>query len=224
MAELARLPPGVVLDAGAYYGLVSGAAYRMGWKVEALDYVPVPNFSGLCAPERGIDIKICNLCTDALPYADNSLDAIFFLETLEHLHHSIVPILEGFFRCLRPGGRLILSTPNPAALSKLVRLVQGVNNEPFLDVFLKDDAYVEGGKVFYQSNRESRVWTWKEVESVLEKVGFQVASSYFYANTVNTEAALKPRARAALLRWANPLVRRVPLLGGGTFVIGEKPF
>lgn len=46
-----------------------------------------------------------------LPFADNSVDNIFMIEVLEHVHNDI-EILSEANRILKPGGRLILSVPN----------------------------------------------------------------------------------------------------------------
>jgi SAM-dependent methyltransferase len=48
-----------------------------------------------------------------LPFADGSFDVVTSFETLEHLHERTAFVGE-LHRVLRPGGRLILSTPNAA--------------------------------------------------------------------------------------------------------------
>lgn len=52
----------------------------------------------------------------ALPYADNHFDKIVSFETIEHTT-SYKEMLKEFYRTLKPGGLLILSTPNAAITS-----------------------------------------------------------------------------------------------------------
>lgn len=52
-----------------------------------------------------------------LPFPDSSFDAVTAVELIEHLpHDQNVQLLKEAGRTLRPGGRLILSTPNYASL------------------------------------------------------------------------------------------------------------
>jgi SAM-dependent methyltransferase len=68
-----------------------------------------------------------NLEVDAFPYEDASLDCVIFCEILEHLllnpDHAVAEIR----RVLRPGGWMIISTPNVTRLANAVRLLRGKN-------------------------------------------------------------------------------------------------
>jgi SAM-dependent methyltransferase len=58
----------------------------------------------------------------ALPFAAGVFDSVYAGEVLEHLWDPYRAVGE-MARVLRPGGRLILDTPNPLALERLVRWV-----------------------------------------------------------------------------------------------------
>jgi len=67
---------------------------------------------------QGVDIKSCKSISDFkkgdscnLPFDDNSFDVVVSLETLEHVS-DLDNTLDEIKRVLKPGGFLILSTPN----------------------------------------------------------------------------------------------------------------
>ena len=62
----------------------------------------------------------------------NSFDCIIFLETLEHLNRWPEHVLEDIRKLLKPGGCLLLSTPNLVRLSNRIRMLFGrPPNNPF---------------------------------------------------------------------------------------------
>lgn len=58
-------------------------------------------------PERKPDI-VCDVCD--MPFPDNSFDAVFLIEVLEHVHNPPKALNE-IYRVLKPGGKLIFSVP-----------------------------------------------------------------------------------------------------------------
>jgi SAM-dependent methyltransferase len=58
-----------------------------------------------------------------MPLADASVDAAFLVEVVEHVDDVYLkPILQEVRRVLKPGGRLVISTPNREDLSQSMRL------------------------------------------------------------------------------------------------------
>jgi 2-polyprenyl-3-methyl-5-hydroxy-6-metoxy-1,4-benzoquinol methylase len=223
LPELFAMPAGKLLDVGAHIGFIAGCAWRNGWKASAVDLYPIPNFSSLAIPEREIDFSVCNVAVDVLPFSTGEFDAVLLTEVLEHLMYPPALLFNEIRRVIRKGGRLFLTTPNPAALSKLVRLARGLNNEPHLDVFLNEKTFNYKGLTFFESHREARIWTVREITEVLAASGLHVVDYYYYGNTESDGAFLSrgQRVKASVNRWIRPLVKRNRLLGGGTFVIAE---
>jgi SAM-dependent methyltransferase len=56
---------------------------------------------------------------------DQSVDCVVSAEVLEHLYHHPAGYLAECWRILKPGGLLLLSTPNPCNLTRAVKLIAG---------------------------------------------------------------------------------------------------
>jgi 2-polyprenyl-3-methyl-5-hydroxy-6-metoxy-1,4-benzoquinol methylase len=226
LRELSGLTPGRLLDVGAYYGLISGVAHRLGWAVAAVDNIPLPAYSSLRIPERGVESAECNACTDPLPFPERSFDVVLLTEVLEHLTYSPLPLFREVHRVLRPGGLLFITTPNPAGLGKLIRLVLGQNPiEPHVDLMLTEgQTYTHRGLTFFSNRRESKLWTAREIGLAVGRCGLRMVGSYHYGSTVQLELmSARQRLTAAALSVLFPLVNRLPIAGGSTFVKVVRP-
>jgi len=101
---LSSLPRGKLLDIAAGEGALSAAAAQMGFDVAACDLQP----EMFKAP--GIDCLQCDL-DERLPFLDASFDCAACVEAIEHLRDRYA-FLSECARVLRPGGSLVLTTPN----------------------------------------------------------------------------------------------------------------
>jgi 2-polyprenyl-3-methyl-5-hydroxy-6-metoxy-1,4-benzoquinol methylase len=105
----AGLPRGKVLDMAAGSGAFVQRLLDLGFTVEACDLYPeqfrVP----------GVLVRQADL-SRRLPYDDASFDYLSCLEGIEHLEDQFAFIRE-CWRILRPGGRMLVSTPNILGLA-----------------------------------------------------------------------------------------------------------
>ncbi|HEX8206181.1 MAG TPA: methyltransferase domain-containing protein [Solirubrobacteraceae bacterium] len=99
-----------VLDLGC--GAANGYAPQVAERASAYVGVDVSERAVALARERGLDARVVE---DAarLPFADASFDVVVCVEVLEHLFRPDHAAAEAR-RVLRPGGRLVASTPNVA--------------------------------------------------------------------------------------------------------------
>jgi 2-polyprenyl-3-methyl-5-hydroxy-6-metoxy-1,4-benzoquinol methylase len=102
-----------------------------------------------------------------LPFDDNMFDAIYFTEVLEHLAiKNPAKILPEFLRVLKPGGLMVLSTPNICNISNIYSLMNGNN------IFWPRD-------IFYGSlDRHNREYTPQEVQEIVAEAGFTKTTMY----------------------------------------------
>lgn len=69
----------------------------------------------------------CNIETTRMPHPDAYFDVVIFCEVIEHLTEDPVKALLEIKRILRPGGMLILSTPNVSRLENVAKMIAGAN-------------------------------------------------------------------------------------------------
>jgi SAM-dependent methyltransferase len=97
-----------MLDIPSGDGRTSAAARKLGWRAYELDLFP---HAGM----RGVIADAC----ERLPFREASFDAVVCMEGIEHFEDQ-TGFLRECARVLRPGGRLVLTTPNVLHLSSRI--------------------------------------------------------------------------------------------------------
>jgi SAM-dependent methyltransferase len=110
-----------VLDVSCRNGEVLAALAARGFEVRGTRFERgMPPIEGIPIDE-GVDL------TRGLPYPDSSFDLVVLTEVLEHLENHRAAVCE-LGRVLRPGGRIVLTTPNIMRLdSRLGFLLSGIH-------------------------------------------------------------------------------------------------
>jgi len=106
---LARLEPGRLLDAPSGPGLLSHKVATQGFKPLAAD-IDKQLFILPWLEYRQIDLN------GKLPFKKGQFDCVVCIEGIEHVENQYLLIRE-FARTIKPGGRLLLTTPNISNLS-----------------------------------------------------------------------------------------------------------
>jgi SAM-dependent methyltransferase len=109
---------------------------------------------------NGVETMTWDLCSEAQP-AVARFDAIFFCEVIEHLPIPGHVALGRLRRALRPGGRIVISTPNLYRLRNVVYLAAGI---PIFDYFRMPEERGLGHVLEYSSDH----LRWQ-----MEKAGFR---------------------------------------------------
>ena len=123
-----------LLDVGSFPGHLSALARARGWDVVGLNNAiegggAWADFLERCG-ERQITIRECEVEQAPFPLPTASIDAVLFCELFEHLHLNPFHTLKEIFRVLRPGGLLVLTTPNLRRVETLSRLWHGWGTQP----------------------------------------------------------------------------------------------
>jgi SAM-dependent methyltransferase len=172
---LRRLPPlperPRILELGAVpYSMTILLRRYLGAEVATLSFYEVEGDAGthvLESPDGGeryeFAYRAVNVERDLFPYADGAFDLVLCCEILEHLLINPSHMLFESHRVLRPGGYLMITTPNVVRAENLRAMTEGRN---------PNDAY-HGNGIYGRHNRE---FAPDEVPRLLESCGYAVVS------------------------------------------------
>ena len=210
-------PADRILEMGAYlhitpalktrlgYGEVRGCYYGKAGRVERKEAVSAEGETFAC------EIDLFDAERDPFPYPDEHFTTVLCCELIEHLVEDPMHMMAEINRVLRPGGYLVLTTPNITSLRALAAILQGYH-PGFFPAYIRPPA--PGAEPEARHNRE---YTPKEIARLLIDGGFEVAR----LETGPFREAPKPE-----LAWVEHLLERYglskDLRGDGIYAVGRK--
>ncbi|MEE4174541.1 MAG: class I SAM-dependent methyltransferase [Xanthomonadales bacterium] len=206
-----RLEPGArILDVGAAPLVTTAALQASGFDVCAIDLDP-ERFQAVIE-NLGLDVRRCDIETEALPVADGSMDAVVFNELFEHLRIDPIFTLGEVLRVLRPGGVLLLSTPN-------LRSFRGLRN-----LLLKDQGHAVSGGIYRQYEKlhslghmgHVREYTVTETCDFLHRVGFDITAIIYRGGYGRGAVGMAERLLPSLRPFFSVVAQRPPERHGAT--------
>jgi len=128
-----------LLDVGCAWGYFLLGAARSGAKAFGVDYhEPFLKIARRLADYNGVPVELCFADAHALPFPGGSFDVVVCSEVIEHVTDWEAVVAE-LARVARPGGTVVISTPNVHGLAQVVkmmliklRLLEHRGNESFL--------------------------------------------------------------------------------------------
>lgn len=213
-----------VLDVGSAWGFNVMALNRLGFHAVGVDIVPDPFVVGKRIAEyNAIPFDVAGADARALPFRDACFDHVTLVETFEHIFaEDRARAMAECFRVLRPGGRIVLSTPNHA--STVERAKRVAVRHRWIRAQLPSMCYPDLGatREDYHPYRYHRPLPDREIVSLLSTAGFCVGGvSHFLFMLKNTPDALfSPWSAFERLGESTPLVCR---LAATVCVVATKP-
>jgi SAM-dependent methyltransferase len=175
---LAITPPGGpsdrILEMGAYLQITPALRTSLGYgevrgcyfgKLGHTDHRTVTNSSG---ETFACDIDHFDAEKDPFPYPDAHFSTVLCCELIEHLFADPMHLMSEVNRILKPGGHLVLTTPNVASLRAISAVLQGYH-PGFFHAYIKPSD--GSGEVDARHNRE---YAPREIHQLLENSGFEV--------------------------------------------------
>ena len=148
---------------------------------------------------------------DPFPYSAESFDTVLCCELLEHLPSDPMHMMREINRILKPGGHLVLTTPNIASLRAISGILQGYH-PAFFPAYIRPRH--EGEEAEARHNRE---YAPMEIQHLLTGSGFEVV------RLETGEFLDEPHPEFA---WVNHLLETYKLhqilRGDGIYALGRK--
>jgi glycosyltransferase involved in cell wall biosynthesis/SAM-dependent methyltransferase len=206
-----------VLEMGAYMQITAALKFRLGYGTVRGCYYGKPghiDHKSIVA-ESGetftCDIDHFDAESDIFPYADASFDTVLCCELIEHLPADPMHMMSEINRILKPGGHLVLTTPNLGSLRAILAVLQGYHPSFF-------PAYIRPRKEGEEAEaRHNREYVPLEVQNLLIDSGFEVV------RLETGEFLEEPHPEFA---WINHMLERYRLhqtyRGDGIYALGRK--
>ena len=175
---LSMIPPGCpgdrILEMGAYlqitpalrtrlgYGEIRGCYFGQPGRTDHREIVSAEGERFTC------EIDHFDAERDPFPYPDAHFSTVLCCELIEHLFEDPMHLMGEVNRILKPGGHLLLTTPNIAALRAISAVLLGYH-PGFYHAYIKPSA--PGAEPEARHNRE---YTPREIHRLLANSGFEI--------------------------------------------------
>lgn len=150
---------------------------------------------------------------ETVPLPDSSSQLVFALEIVEHLTSPFHLMTEAY-RLLKPGGHVVITTPNVTRIGNIFKLLIGRSPNDRL----APPGYNDPNDEWRPHARE---YAMHELAEMLRHVGFEIALSRFFLGEDTQDC--QPTARQSAIDWAKVPFYLVPHLRGSLLILGRKP-
>lgn len=170
-------PPGTAedsaLEMGAYLHITPAIQTRLGYgevrgcylgPVGKVDTRRVTSSRG---GEFSCEIDHFDAEKDRYPYPEDRFATVLCCELLEHLYEDPMHLMSELNRVIRPGGRLVLSTPNVCSRRAIAAMLLNYHPGLFHHYVIPDE---EGNR----DPRHAREYAPRDVQALFEAAGFEV--------------------------------------------------
>jgi SAM-dependent methyltransferase len=193
-----------ILEIGSVPGQFTLLLKELGYNVRGMDLAP--ERVGDFLAKHGLEVDKVDIETDPFPFPDASFGNVLFMDVLEHLRINPLHTFRELARVLKPGGRMLLSTPNISPAHRLA-FMMGVDYQ--------GNAVAEFRKLETIGHMgHFRLYSVGDIRGFLDEVGLEMLSQSFEGNY------LRDTWKHKLLWLVHP---RKSHFRTYTYVVGRKP-
>jgi glycosyltransferase involved in cell wall biosynthesis/SAM-dependent methyltransferase len=205
-----------ILEMGAYLQITPALKTRLGYgEVRGCYYGPrgQTNHRSVTSEngeEFRCDVDLFDAEKDPFPYEDGYFSTVLCCELIEHLPSDPMHMMSEINRVLKPGGTLVLTTPNIASARAVSAILQGFHPMLF-------PAYIRPNQEGETEARHNREYSPREIQDLLQNSGFELTA----LETGPFREEPKPEHA-----WVEHLLDRYilpqDLRGDGIYAVGRK--
>ena len=206
---------GRVLDMGCYLQITPALRHILGYGEVRGSYLGSPGQSLKGVEARDGECFECTIDTfdaekDLFPYPNNYFDTVLCCELLEHLQRDPMWMINEIHRVLKPGGVLLLSTPNVVSLRSVFCVLRGEHPGFYT-------AYPNPSRDFADNPKRAREYTPTEMSRLLTAGGFVLdhIETGPYGDTEHPEAE-------SAMNLLTSLKQTLELRGDCIYALGRK--
>lgn len=212
-----------VLDVGCGNGFIAYLFRTMGYRVIATDASTDEHRDAMFS-EVGIVYRPSNL-NDSDPLSGvatpESADIVLLGEVIEHILYHPLGLLRATYRVLKPGGVLILTTPNPSTLMNAVRVLSDTFVLWGTEEFAHAPKLTEDGRLLTAGEIHYREYPARVMADLLRAAGYdRVEPPIYTAFGSATGQPVVKRAVKQMLARSGLLSTR--LLGAGYVLVAHR--
>lgn len=146
---------------------------------------------------------------DEYPYEDNLFSTVICAEVLEHLQDDPMHMVAEIHRILKPGGSLVVTTPNAVSLHCVENMLRSMQPAFY-------SSYLRPKETKSVENRHAREYTPLEIRRLLQDAGFIV--NHLETGSCRSEKSALPWVTSLLKKNQLPTQLRAPCI----FAVGRK--
>lgn len=210
-----------VLDVGCFNGYISLLFSELGYRVTGSDICELEDRKAIFERSK-INYYQSNL-NDLQPFSriqSNTFEVVIIAQVIEHILNHPLGLVRSLASIMKPGGLMILTTPNPTTVMAGVRILRGRSLLWGTNEFI-DEPKIDGQEVISKSDIHYREYTRDELHHMLRQAGLRVERSlYLSLGNSRSQSTLKRAVKN------NPLARFLMskrLFASNHYIIARKP-
>lgn len=179
---MARFPPSPsvrLLDVGCFNGYISFLFSKLGYQVTGTDVYELENRQDIFA-RSGIEFVLSNLNYPD-PFknlAPKQFEVVIIAQVIEHILNHPLGLIRSLVEVMRPGGIIVLTTPNPYNAMGAFRILRGRSMLWGTQEFI-DQPKFDGNQAISQGDIHYREYTRDELCNMLTAAGLCLERSQY---------------------------------------------